>query len=95
MAARARAAWNDADFRELAPRLTRTLLFAHTRSATGTPVQRLNCHPFRHGNWLWMHSGIIRTFSQVKRDLVLAVDPWSVPRHRRLDQTPKRRSTWL
>ena len=68
-------AWNDANLRELAPRITTPLLFAHIRAATGTPVQRSNCHPFRHGKWLWMHNGMIRSFTQIKRDLVLAVDP--------------------
>lgn len=68
-------AWNDANLRELAPRIKTPLLFAHIRAATGTPVQRSNCHPFRQGNWLWMHNGVIRSFAQVKRDLVLAVDP--------------------
>ena len=68
-------AWNDANLRELAPRITTPLLFAHIRAATGTPVQRSNCHPFRHENWLWMHNGMIRSFTQIKRDLVLAVDP--------------------
>jgi predicted glutamine amidotransferase len=68
-------AWNDANLRELAPRITTPLLFAHIRAATGTPVQRSNCHPFRYGSWLWMHNGMIRDFSRIKRDLVLAVDP--------------------
>ena len=68
-------AWNDANLRELAPRISTPLLFAHIRAATGTPVQRSNCHPFRHENWLWMHNGMIRSFSRIKRDLVLAVDP--------------------
>ena len=68
-------AWNDANLRELAPRIKTPLLFAHIRAATGTPVQRSNCHPFRHGNWLWMHNGAIRSFNRIKRDLVLAVDP--------------------
>ncbi|HEY5845980.1 MAG TPA: class II glutamine amidotransferase [Microlunatus sp.] len=72
-------AWNDANLRELAPRITTPLLFAHIRSATGTPVQRSNCHPFRHANWLWMHNGMIRSFARIKRDLVLAVDPSLYP----------------
>jgi glutamine amidotransferase len=38
-------------------------------------VQETNCHPFRHGRWLWQHNGVIRDFHKVKRDLVLAVDP--------------------
>ena len=23
-------------------------------------VQQTNCHPFRHGHWLWMHNGVAR-----------------------------------
>ena len=54
------------------------LVFAHIRASTGTPVQQTNCHPFRHGHWLWMHNGSITGFHDVKRDLVLAVDPHSI-----------------
>jgi glutamine amidotransferase len=36
-------------------------------------VQQTNCHPFRHGRWLWMHNGFIGGFAAIKRDLVLAV----------------------
>ncbi len=68
-------AWNDENLRELAGRIRTPLLFAHIRASTGTPVQRSNCHPFRHGNWLWMHNGAIREFHRIRRDLVLAVDP--------------------
>ena len=36
------------------------LVFAHIHASTGTAVQQTNCHPFRHGRWLWMHNGAIR-----------------------------------
>ena len=39
------------------------LFFAHIRASTGTPVQQTNCHPFRHGRWLWMHNGVPRATS--------------------------------
>ena len=68
-------AWNDRNLYELAGHLRAGLLFAHIRSSTGTPVQQSNCHPFRHGKWLWMHNGSIARFQKIKRDLVLAVDP--------------------
>jgi predicted glutamine amidotransferase len=42
-------------------------------------VQETNCHPFRHGPWLFMHNGFIGDFQKVKRDLVLAVDPSLYP----------------
>jgi glutamine amidotransferase len=72
-------AWNDRNLRELAPHIRSGLVFAHIRASTGTPVQQTNCHPFRHGNWLWMHNGAIARFHDVKRDLLLAVDPSLYP----------------
>ena len=68
-------AWNDRNLRELAGHIRSGLVFAHIRASTGTPVQQTNCHPFRHGNWLWMHNGSITRFHEVKRDLQLAIDP--------------------
>ena len=68
-------AWNDKNLRELAGHVRSGLVFAHIRAATGTPVQWTNCHPFRHGNWLWMHNGSIAQFQDVKRELQVAVDP--------------------
>jgi glutamine amidotransferase len=68
-------AWNDRNLRELADHVTATTVFAHIRASTGSPVQQTNCHPFRHGRWLWMHNGFIGDYQKVKRDLVLAIDP--------------------
>ncbi len=68
-------AWNDRNLRELATQIRTRLLFAHIRASTGTPVQQSNCHPFRYGQWLWMHNGAITGFHEVKRDLMLAIDP--------------------
>jgi glutamine amidotransferase len=67
-------AWNDRNLRELSGHVTSGLVFAHIRASTGSPVQQTNCHPFRHGRWLWMHNGFIDDFTKVKRDLVLEVD---------------------
>jgi glutamine amidotransferase len=68
-------AWNDRNLQELAKHLSSPLVFAHIRASTGTAVQQTNCHPFRHGRWLWMHNGAIRDFQLVKRDLRFAIDP--------------------
>ena len=68
-------AWNDRNLHELAQHVESPLVFAHIRASTGTAVQETNCHPFRHGRWLWMHNGAIREFPTVKRDLAFAVDP--------------------
>ena len=67
-------AWNDQNLRELAGHVSSHLFFAHIRAAIGSAVQQTNCHPFRHGRWLFMHNGFIDGFASVKRDLVLAVD---------------------
>jgi predicted glutamine amidotransferase len=72
-------AWNDRNLRELAGHIKASVVFAHIRASTGSPVQQTNCHPFRHGRWLWMHNGLIHDFHTVKRDLMLAVDPALYP----------------
>ncbi len=72
-------AWNERNLRELAGHVTAPLLFAHIRASTGSAVQQTNCHPFRHGRWLWMHNGFLGDFARVKRDLVLEVDPTLYP----------------
>jgi len=68
-------AWNDRNLHELSRHIASPLVFAHVRAATSTPVQQTNCHPFRHGKWLFMHNGMIRDFAKVKRDLVMAISP--------------------
>ena len=71
--------WSNRNLRELSRQVRSGLTFAHVRSSTGTPVQQTNCHPFRHGEWLWMHNGQIAGFQTVKRDLALAIDPALYP----------------
>jgi predicted glutamine amidotransferase len=72
-------AWNDRNLQELSRHLVSPLVFAHIRASTGGAIQQTNCHPFRHGKWLWMHNGLIREFATVKRDLAFAVDPSLYP----------------
>jgi glutamine amidotransferase len=72
-------AWNDRNLHELARHIKSPTVFAHIRASTGSPVQQTNCHPFRHGRWLWMHNGLIAGFAEMKRDLVLEVDPELFP----------------
>ena len=72
--------------KDLTRHLVSPLVFAHIRASTGGAIQQTNCHPFRHGRWLWMHNGLIREFATVKRDLAFAVDPVALPRDRGLDR---------
>lgn len=68
-------AWGDANLRELAAHIESPLFLAHVRATSGTAVQATNCHPFRHGDWLFVHNGVIGDFAALHRDLLLAVDP--------------------
>jgi len=68
-------AWNDRNLRELSALASSRRVFAHIRASTGSAVQQTNCHPFRHGNWLWMHNGLLAGFHTLKRDLAMAVAP--------------------
>jgi len=68
-------AWGDSNLRELAAHIESPLFLAHVRAAIGSPVQQTNCHPFRHGRWLFMHNGFVDGFHEIKRDLAFAVDP--------------------
>ena len=68
-------AWGDANLRDLAGHIESPLFLAHVRATSGTAVQQTNCHPYRHGRWLFVHNGLINDFHTVRRELMLAVDP--------------------
>jgi predicted glutamine amidotransferase len=72
-------AWSDRNMQELARQISSPLFLAHVRATTGTPVQETNCHPFRHGRWLFVHNGFVDQYPRLRRDLVLAVDPVLFP----------------
>jgi predicted glutamine amidotransferase len=68
-------AWADANLIDLAGHIRSPLFLGHVRAATGTPVEQSNCHPFRHGRWLFQHNGFIDSYLDQRRELALAVDP--------------------
>ncbi len=68
-------AWNDENLRSLAEQIQARTFLAHVRASTGTPTSRSNCHPFRYGNYLFMHNGQIGEFEKIRRDLLIAVRP--------------------
>lgn len=75
-------AWNDENLREVAEQVQSGLFFAHVRAATGeSATARQNCHPFRHGNWMFMHNGAIADFPVLRRALDLAI-PEGLYRHK-------------
>jgi predicted glutamine amidotransferase len=72
-------AWNDRNLREVSGHVQSHLFLAHIRATSGTAVQQTNCHPFRYGNWLWCHNGVVGGWPKVKRDLAMAIDPELFP----------------
>jgi predicted glutamine amidotransferase len=68
-------AWGDPNLRDLAGHIESPLFLAHVRATSGSPVQETNCHPYRHGRWLFVHNGLINHFHTVRRELMLAVAP--------------------
>lgn len=76
-------AWNDENLREVAEQVQSGLFFAHVRAATGeSATARQNCHPFRHGEWMFMHNGAIADFPLLRRELDLAI-PEGLYRHKK------------
>lgn len=63
-----RPAWGNRNLARLAAKIRSTCLFAHVRAATpGLIINELNCHPFQHDNFLWMHNGRVSGFRRMKR----------------------------
>ena len=63
-------AWSNDNLRRLSEHIKSGCFFAHVRAASpGMKVSELNCHPFQHGRYLWMHNGTIEGFWQIRRRL--------------------------
>lgn len=64
-------AWNNDNLNRLASKLESGLIFAHVRAAyPGMPVSEQNCHPFAHGDYIFMHNGVIAGFLEIRRKLL-------------------------
>jgi glutamine amidotransferase len=74
-----RPAWNDFNLRDLAAHIESPLFMAHVRATSGATVQETNCHPFRYGRWLFVHNGEIDRIAELRRDLLMAVEPKLFP----------------
>ena len=62
-------AWSDENLLALCASVQSRLFFAHVRAATGGGIARQNCHPFRHGRWMFMHNGQIGGYARIRRQL--------------------------
>lgn len=59
----ARPAATDPLYRQAAEEVAATTLLAHVRQASAGSVAERNCHPFRHGRWLFAHNGTLQGFA--------------------------------
>jgi predicted glutamine amidotransferase len=64
-----RPAWSDENLQHLCRHIGSHLFFAHVRASTGTPTTRLNCHPFAHGHYLFMHNGQLGEWPLIRRQV--------------------------
>lgn len=69
-----RPAWNDFNLRDLAAQIESRLFIAHVRATSLATVQETNCHPFRHGKWLFAHNGEVHGIELFRKRLITAVD---------------------
>jgi glutamine amidotransferase len=69
-----RPAWNDFNLRDLAAQIDTHLFLAHVRATSLATVQETNCHPFRHGKWLFVHNGEIFGIERFRQELLMQVD---------------------
>jgi len=70
-----RPAWNDFNLRDLAAQIESPLFLAHVRATSLATVQETNCHPFRFGNWLFVHNGEIFEIEKIRRALLMEIAP--------------------
>lgn len=62
-------AWSDGNLPSLCRMIRSDLFLAHVRASTSGETSRLNCHPFHHGSWTFMHNGQIPDIARVRRGL--------------------------
>lgn len=68
-------AWSNENLREICRQVRANIFFAHVRATTTGSVQRTNCHPFKHENWLFQHNGDVSSFEKIRRDLQMKIAP--------------------
>jgi glutamine amidotransferase len=66
---------DDPEIRALAARIESPLFMAHARLGPGQRVRETDCHPFSHGDWLFVHSGSTAGFDEFRDELVALIGP--------------------
>jgi len=70
-------AWSNDNLRNIGEHVSSEVLFAHVRAASSgldrneeVIISNENCHPFKYGQWTFMHNGGIQNFSKMKRQIL-------------------------
>lgn len=72
-------AWSDENLHQICHQVKSHLFFAHVRARTTGPVQKTNCHPFKHKNWLFQHNGGVNHFEVMRQNLNDDIAPQLYP----------------
>lgn len=67
-------AWSDPNLLGLLGQIRSRLFMAHVRSATSGGVSYTNCHPFAHGNLLFMHNGMVSNYRKLRARVEALID---------------------
>ena len=67
-------AWNDQNLKYLTRDISSKCFLAHIRAATIGDVSYANAHPFYFQDYAMVHNGTIRSFKDIKRDMVSKLD---------------------
>lgn len=62
-------AWSDGNLLSLCRMIRSPLFLAHVRASTSGETSRVNCHPFAHGDWCFMHNGQVPRIEHIRRPL--------------------------
>ncbi|MEM1284546.1 MAG: class II glutamine amidotransferase [Pseudomonadota bacterium] len=62
-------AWSDGNLPSLCRMVRSRLFLAHVRASTTGETSRVNCHPFVHEGWSFMHNGQVGDFASIRRPL--------------------------
>ncbi|MDE5037605.1 class II glutamine amidotransferase, partial [Francisella tularensis] len=68
-------AWNYQNLISLAKHINSRNFMAHVRASTIAPTSRVNCHPFKFKNHLFMHNGSIAGFDDIRQVIEQLVKP--------------------
>lgn len=62
-------AWSDGNLPSLCRMIRSRLFLAHVRASTAGETSRVNCHPFSHQSWSFMHNGQVPDIQRIRRRL--------------------------